>query len=244
MRPLRRAAALDVGGRPCVAAACAEPAAPSTTRTRSPSPRKPPPVATTCAFGIEPAGDLDAIADAPADRDLGLQHLRVGADAQDVAEAVAQQHRALRQRQRLAACRARTRRARTCRPRGAAARQVDVDHAVARLRVDRRRDHAHLAFDRRCRRRRRRVAVMPGLDARRSAAVTSARHSRRPWRIRRNSSCPAGTHRADGGAARRDDAVVGRQHLGLRQAQLLRLRGARAAPRAAPARCARRSGTG
>ena len=59
------------------APACASGAGPSTTRTVSPSPRKPPPDATTTRGLVQPAGDLDAIADAPADRDLGLDDLRV-----------------------------------------------------------------------------------------------------------------------------------------------------------------------
>ena len=51
--------------------------------------------------GVEPAGDLDAVADAPADcRPWSAPTFVSGADAQHVAEAVAQQHRALRQRQR------------------------------------------------------------------------------------------------------------------------------------------------
>ncbi len=60
---------------------------------------------------------------------------------------------------------------------------------------------------------------MPGSSCARSDAATSARHSSRPSRIRRNSSWPGWQHRADGGAARRDDAVVGREHARLREPQ-------------------------
>src|SRR5580765_5747420 len=42
----------------------------------------------------EPGGDLDPVADPSAHRHLGFGDLRIGADAQHVAEAVAQQHRA------------------------------------------------------------------------------------------------------------------------------------------------------
>ena len=47
----------------------------ATTRTRSPSARKPPPLATTRVVGVEPVDHLDAVADTPADVDLGLLHL-------------------------------------------------------------------------------------------------------------------------------------------------------------------------
>ncbi len=57
--------------------ALALPGGASTTRTMSPSLRKPPPEATTRAFCVEAAGDLDAIAGAAPDLHLGLADLRV-----------------------------------------------------------------------------------------------------------------------------------------------------------------------
>ena len=113
-----------------------------------------------------------------------------------VAEAVAQQHRRLRQGEGAAGAElelAAREHAGGGRGAGRAALgQVDIDEGVARLRVDGRRDHAHRAFDARagaapggttC-------TARPGRMRPSSDAVTSARHSRRPPRIRRNSSWP------------------------------------------------------
>jgi hypothetical protein len=183
--------------------------------------------------GVQPGGDLDAVAAAAADLDLGLAHARIGVEPEDVAEAVAQQHRALRQRQRrgvadleLAArehpgLHAAGRQAVAARRRQ---RQVDVDEPVARGRVDGRRDHAHAAGQRgaACRRDAHRLAGAQQRQVGRGDFGTPfqpalADHAKQ--------LLPGRQHGADGGAARRDHAVVGRQHLRLPQPQLLLPRG-------------------
>ena len=64
----------------CFAADLTGSAGDSTTRTVSPSARKPAPVSTTRVVGSDAVDDLDAIADATADFDLGLHDLVVRTD--------------------------------------------------------------------------------------------------------------------------------------------------------------------
>ena len=149
----------------------------------------------------------------------------VGPDAQHVAEAVAQQHRALRQRQRAARCRSRTRRARTCRParrRGAAGRRRRCRCASAGRRSARPCAPCPSIG-----------APLGGVDASPACractpragrpTATSARHSRRPLRIMRNSSWPAGSTAPTVALRAEITPSSGASTCGLREAQLLRL---------------------
>jgi len=112
----------------------------SATRTVSPSARKPPPEATTRADPSMPPVISTRSPTRRSDTHLGLGHLRIGTHPHHVAEALAQQHRALRQREALA----RTDLEIAAREHAglgvAVARHVDVDDAVARLVVHRWRD--------------------------------------------------------------------------------------------------------
>ena len=194
----------------------------STTRTVSPSARKPPPMATTRASGASPAVTSMRSPKRRPTSILVCVTLLSATDPEDVAEAFAQLHRALRQRQRARAADVELAAREHAGARAAGRRQVDVDDAVARLRVDRRRDHAHRAGDRRAAGRR-----DGGARARLDLRQVGRRDLGAPFEAALADHAEqllAGRQDgADGRAARRDDAVVGRDDGGLADLELARL---------------------
>jgi hypothetical protein len=201
-----------------LAALAAPAAAAATTRTVSPSDRKPTPCVTTGSPAFSPARISTR---SPARLHLGLAHL-AALDAEDVGEAVAQQQRRLRQRQhgRFAQHELAARE-----HAGAGAgmrRQVDQHAAHAVGRVDRRRHQAHAAVQRQAAGGRD-AHLLPDPDA----PKVGARHFGAPLQAavadQREQALPGLRQAALDGLLGGDDAVRRRDDAGEGQAQLVRL---------------------
>jgi hypothetical protein len=177
--------------------------------------------------GGEPA-DFNVLREAPPGADLGQRHpgqiIATRIDAEDVGESLAQQHGRLRQRQRrtLPEVELAAREHAGAQRLAGLGRQVDIDDAVARPRVDGRRHGAHGAGHGGAVR-----GFQPGRLAGLQAGQLAGRDLGAPFQ-------PAAAdqaekllarlgQRADRRAARRDDAVVGRHDAGLGAPQLGRL---------------------
>ena len=206
------------------------------TATTSPSARKPTPVSTTVSSGLEALGDFDAVALAAAGLDLRQRDPVVGAELEKVGEAVAHQHAGRRHGQRLAAAEVE-----------AAAREHAGAHARRRRRRCRRRPCPCGSADRwsaqPCAPCRSTVEPSGSASSHRLAFAhpeqLGARHLGAPLQPpladQAKQFLADPRQRARGCGAHRDHAVVGRDHAGLAQAQLLgldpRLRRLHARPR-------------
>ncbi len=177
-------------------------------------------------IGGQPADDLQLVPHQPAGLHLDLAHTRVGIDAVHVAEAIAHHHGSLRHRDsgRGAQVELAAREHAGARAGGRPGQgsQVHIDQGRAGLRVDGRADHPHSSRQPRAAGRRHQ-----GRRAGRDAAELGGSHFGAPFQPALPDEAEqlgaVAHHRADGGRACRDDAAVGRVHLGLGQPHLLRL---------------------
>ncbi len=155
--------------------------------------------------------------------DLDLGHTAVGADAVHVGEAVAQHDGALRQRQRARFADLHLAAHEHAGPQRRCRRHIDVDEGAARLRIERRRDHAHGALDAFAAAGR----LQQGDHARLHTRQLGGRHFRAPLQASAADEpeklLAVAGERADGGAACRDHAVVGGEDARMRQPHVLRL---------------------
>jgi hypothetical protein len=193
-------------------------------------------------IGCQSAGDLHPVAGQPAGLHLQLAHAVVCVDAIDIAEAVSHHDRGLRhgERGRGTQVELAAREHAGARAAGSRARQrgeIDIDQPRARLRIDRRADHADFAGQTRATGRGD-LSCGAGGDA----AQFGGCHFGAPFQAALPDQAEqlraAAHHRAHRGRARGNDAAVRRHHLRLRQPHLLRLR---SCARAASTRAARSS---
>ena len=204
-------------------------AAGAATRTRSPSFKKPAPRTATEAPASRPdststrsAARALAVAGQEAGLDLAHLHALVAAHHKHVREPVAHHQRLLRHGERVAAAQ------REVAPRkhpGSEVRiggQIHVDQRIARLRVHRGRDHAHGALghgaaccgD---------ADFGAGLDAPQLGGRDLGAPLQAALAHHAEQLCAGTHHRAHRSGARRDHATVRRHHLGVFEAQLLRV---------------------
>ena len=154
---------------------------------------------------------------------LDLGHFLIGADAVDIAEAIAHHHRGLRHGERLALAQGHLALGKHAGA-GAAMRrgQIHIHQGIAGLRIHRGCHHAHLALQH---------LATGGFDLHRRTHLNAPKISRRDFgtplhaalanQAKQLHTCAH--HTAHGGLTRRNHAGIGCAHLGLRQTNLLQL---------------------